>query len=221
MLTSRLPTDYECADLTNNRFNAFSIQRSPLTPSSNRYPPHHPTMTRHIEAACRYGGIIERVAVRYGILPSIIAGLGSRQSGWGLDLLPVGPDGCSDFAPRLHRTAERPGTLPEDGDGFARGLMQLDYDRHDIARSWDWRDPEANVEAACKAISDHRTHLRRQTTLQGFGLLRASLAAFDCGLERVQQAVRQGLDVDSPTTDRDYGRDILERAGFFQAHGWD
>jgi hypothetical protein len=51
--------------------------------------------------------------------------------------------------------------------------------------------------------------------------MRAAFAAFDCGLEPVQLAVRQGQDVDSPTSSQDYGRDILERAGFFRAHGWD
>lgn len=220
MLTFRLPVDDDAA-LDDDRSNIFSIQRRSVSLTNLRYPPDDPVMSRHIEAACRYGVIIDRIAVCYGLLPSVIAGLGSRQSGWGLDLSPIGPTGSRDFAPRLHRTAERQSALPDDGDGFARGLMQLDYDRHDIARGLNWRDPEKNIDAACRIISDHRSYLRRQTILQGFGLLRASLAAFDCGIERVQYALRQGLDVDSPTSGRNYGRDILERAGFFQAHGWD
>jgi hypothetical protein len=178
-------------------------------------------MISHVEAACRYGAVIERMAHRHGLLPSIIAGFGSRQSGWGIDLAPAGPEGCADFTPRLHRTDARLGTLPADGRGFVRGLMRLDYDRHELARSDAWRDPEANIDAACRAIADHRDHLRRRTTLQGTGLMRAAFAAFDCGLEPVQLAVRQGQDVDSPTSSQDYGRDILERAGFFRAHGWD
>lgn len=219
MFASRLPADYDDTDLA--RANVFPLRHDPFPFCSRRYPPEDLTMTLHLEAACRYGNIIERAAVLHGLLPSIIAGFGSRQSGWGLDLASAGPDGCTDFTPRRHRTRERPGTLPADGDGFARGLMQLDYDRHDIARARGWRDPEANVEAACQAVADHRSQLRRRTTLQGSGLLRAALAAFDCGFERVTHAARQGQDVDSPTSDRNYGRDILQRTSFFQAHGWD
>jgi hypothetical protein len=33
--------------------------------------------------------------------------------------------------------------------------------------------------------------------------------------------VRHGLDIDFYTAGRDYSREILNRAGFFQAHGWD
>lgn len=181
----------------------------------------HETLTRHLEAACHYGGIIEQVAVRHGLLPSIIAGFGSRQSGWGLDLCPSGPEGSTDFSPRLQPTTWRPTALPPDGNGFARGLMQLDYDRHEMARSGPWHDAEANIDTACGLVSAHRDLLRRRTTLQGTGLLRAAFAAFESGIERVQQAVRQGLDVDSPTPRQRYGRDVMQRAGFFQAQGWD
>lgn len=221
MLTSRRSGDDVFADLTRHRSNILSLQIDPSPPEKPKYPPDDPVMIRHIEAACSYGNIIERMAVLHGLLPSVIAGLGSRQSGWGLDLSPIGPDGSKDFVPRLHRTDQRQQTLPTDGAGFGRGLMLLDYDRVDLARNGDWRDPEANIEAACQAIGHYRRQLRQQTTLQGQGLLRASFAVFDCGIRPVQQAIRQGLDVDHPTKARSYGRDILERAGFFQAQGWD
>ncbi len=221
MLTSSLSANYDDIGLFDDHVNICPAQRFPSVLRHHRYSPQDPMMTRHLKAACRFGTIIERVAVRYGLLPSIIAGFGSRQSGWGLDLSPAGSGGAADFAPRPHRTADRQAPLPSDGNGFARGLMLLDYDRYAIARGQEWRDPEANLEAACQAVADHRSCLRKRTTLQGFGLLRAAFAAFECGLERVQQAARLGLDVDSPTSGQDYGRDILDRAGFFQAHGWD
>ena len=52
-------------------------------------------------------------------------------------------------------------------------------------------------------------------------LLRAMLAAHNCGLDNVLRAARHGLDLDFYTAGRDYARDILNRAGFFEAHGWD
>jgi hypothetical protein len=49
----------------------------------------------------------------------------------------------------------------------------------------------------------------------------AALTAYNCGLDNVLRAVRYGLDLDFYTAGRDYAREILNRAGFFEAHGWD
>ncbi|MGI9507881.1 MAG: hypothetical protein ACR2QJ_00860 [Geminicoccaceae bacterium] len=184
------------------------------------------TLGEQLEIACRYGAMIERVAARHGFLPSVIAGFCSRRSSFGLDLSPVGVDGTRDDLPRASIVGVRATALPPDGHGFRRGLMGLDYDRHPLARGSRWRDPEQNVEAAFALIADYRTLLRRRTTLQATGLLRASFMAFECGFGRVQRTIRNGLDVDSPTEDRAYpgkgcGRDVLARAGLFQAEGWD
>ena len=63
--------------------------------------------------------------------------------------------------------------------------------------------------------------MRRRTVLHGRALLRGALAACSCGAGNVLQALRQGLVLDFYTSGRDYSRDVLSRAGFFQAHGWD
>ena len=149
MLTSRLPTEERKRPAT-----ILSLQAPHDPTERSLFPAEHPILLRHAEAACRYGALIERAAARHGLLPSLIAALGSRQSGWGLNLSPAGPDGSADFTPRLHRTAERPGSRPPDGDGFARGLMQLDFDHHMIARSEAWRDPGS--ECRCRAQGGHR-----------------------------------------------------------------
>jgi hypothetical protein len=47
------------------------------------------------------------------------------------------------------------------------------------------------------------------------------LAADSCGLDNVLRAVGYGLDLDFYTVGRDYAREVLNRAGFFEAHGWD
>ncbi|MDH3659991.1 MAG: hypothetical protein OEU92_08175, partial [Alphaproteobacteria bacterium] len=182
-------------------------------------------MAAQLEIACGYGAVVERVAARHGFLPSVIAGLCSRRSGWGLLFSPTGVEGTRDFQARAAAAEGRRAPLPPDGLGFARGLMGLDYDRHPLARETLWRDPERNIEAAFAVIAQHRATLRRCTTLQGTGLLRASLGAFECGLKPVEHAIRWGLDVDSPTIGRRQGgrgcgRDVLARADFFQAEGW-
>jgi len=189
------------------------------------------TLNRHelmqeLEIASRYGAVIERVAVRHDLLPSVVAGLISRRSGWGRRLSPMGPEGTSDVTPRCLAAGRRNAPLPPDGLGFERGLMGLDYDWHEAARNPDWREPEKNIDAASDIIASHRRLLRRRTTLQGSGVLRASLAAFECGLDRVQRAIRSGQDVDTPTAGRGRvgigcGRDVLTRASFFQSQGWD
>lgn len=209
------------------RLNAPFLGADALLSGSIRCPASDwQSMERQLEIACRHAAAVERIAACHGMLPSIIAGFCSRRSGWGLDLLPVGIDGTRDIQARDVITEERATTLPPDGLGFMRGLMGLDFDRHPLAREGDWRDPERNIEAAFALIACYRTLLRRRTTLQGTGLLRAALTAFECGIERVERAIRHGLDVDSPTVgwspgSSGCGDDVLARASFFQAAGWD
>jgi hypothetical protein len=56
--------------------------------------------------------------------------------------------------------------------------------------------------------------------LQGIDLLRGAIAAYNSGLTNVMKALGQGLDVDHYTTGQDYSWDVLNRAGWFQLHGW-
>ena len=191
-------------------------ERPPTT-----YPLDHAILTEDLEAAARYGATIVAAAGHFGLPPAIIVALGSRESRWGLALSPKGPTGTADLTPRSFLGAHRDGPLPPDGRGFARGLLQLDYDAHEFARSGPWDEPDANVRYACEVLVECRPVLRRQTVLRGTALLRAMLAAGNCGLDNVLRAARHGLDLDFYTAGRDYSRDVLNRAGFFEAHGWD
>lgn len=177
-------------------------------------------LTEELSAVARHARAIEAAAAESGLLPSVIAGLGSRRSRWGLALTPNDPSGTLDFKPRPYCLPHRPDLLPRDG-GFGRGLMAVDHDGHEFARVGPWRDPTANVRFACRLVSDARALLRRRTVLHGDGLLRGALAAYSCGIGNVLRAARQGLDLDFYTVGRDFGRDVLDRAGFFQRHGWD
>jgi hypothetical protein len=185
------------------------------------YPLDHPILLEDLEAAARYGATVVAAAGDFGLAPAVIVALGSRESRWGLALSPRGPTGTNDFTPRPFTDRCREGPLPPDGRGFGRGLMQIDYDAHEFARSGPWHEPDANVRYACSVLLDFRPVLRRRTVLHGDALLRATLAAYNCGLDNVLRAVRQGLDLDFYTAGRDYARELLNRAGFFEAHGWD
>jgi hypothetical protein len=193
----------------------------PFDHLATTYPLDHPILLEDLEAAARHGATIIAAAGHFGLPPAVIAALGSRESRWGLALSPKGPTGTNDFTPRPFTGAHRDGPLPPDRCGFGRGLMQIDYDGHAFARSGPWREPDANVRYACDVLLEFRPVLRRRTVLHGDALLRATLAAYNCGLDNVLRAVRHGLDLDFYTAGRDYAREILNRAGFFQAHGWD
>ena len=196
----------------------------PDTPSerlATTYPLHHPILLEDVEAAARYGASIVAAAGNFGLRPAVIVALGSRESRWGLALSPKGPTGTADLTPRSFLGPHRDRPLPPDGRGFSRGLMHLDFDVHEFARSGSWHEPDANVRYACGVLVQFRPVLRRQTVLRGTGLLRAVLAAYNCGLDNVLRAVRHGFDLDFYTAGRDYSRDVLNSAGFLEAHGWD
>lgn len=209
---------------------------SPTPPSSGRangywfqthYRKHHPELKRHLKAANTYRSHIDAATQRFGFQPSLIAGIGSRESKWGLDrsLRPgPGPGGTGDFTrrpPNVNPRLPRPGTLPPDGLGFGRGLMQIDYDWHAFARNQgQWADPRQNIFYACEVLKDMHRSMKQQTSLTGKHLLRAAVAAYNAGPSRVVVAIRSGEDVDFFTTGRDYSANVFARAGWFQLHGW-
>jgi hypothetical protein len=194
---------------------------TPADHFATTYPLDHPTLLEDLEAAARYGATIIAAAGDFGLPPALIVALGSRESRWGLALNPKGPTGTADLTPRPFLGPHRSAPLPPDGRGFARGLMQIDHDAHEFARSGPWHEPDANVRYACSVLAGFRPLLRRQTVLHGPALTRAALAAYNCGLDNLLRAARYGLDLDFYTVGRDYSRELQSRAGFFEAHGWD
>jgi hypothetical protein len=172
-----------------------------------------------LKEAKKYRTLIDEAATGYSIPPCLIGGIGSRESNWGLILKPKGPAGTGDFIKRGPR-GDRTRPLPPDGGGFGRGLMQVDYDAHPFAQGEDWKDPGKNIMYGCKVLADSRAFIQRKTGLQGKELLRAALAAYNCGPGNALAAIRDALDVDFYTAGRDYSRDVLSRAGWFQLQGW-
>jgi soluble lytic murein transglycosylase-like protein len=191
----------------------------PVLPTT--FAQNDPTLLAHLSEARKYESFIRASAERAELLPSIIAGIGSRESGWGLSLSPPGPGGTGDFAPRAPN-ALRSGSLPPDGGGFGRGLMQIDWDAFPFARSGNWRNPVANIDFACGVVRQNFDFIGAHINLQPFDLLRAAIAAYNAGAGRVlRQVATNGINaVDLVTTGLNYSSDVLNRAGWFQAHGF-
>jgi len=184
------------------------------------YAGNNRSLLDQLEAAAQYRAVIEEGAGRCEVQPCVIAGIGSRESHWGLALQPPGPGGTGDFGKRRHPARYRRGALPPDGGGFGRGLMQIDYDAHAFARGGEWPDPHANILYGCQVLDEATAFLRRKTELTGRSLLRAAIAAYNCGPGNALKAHRAGRDIDYYTAGRDYSADVLNRAGFFQDNGW-
>ena len=184
------------------------------------FPRNDASLLSQLEEAEKYKAHIDEAAEQYGFLPSVIGGIGSRESHWGKILKPVGPGGTGDFAQRGFPTRFRQGTLPPDKGGFGRGLMQVDFDFHEFARSGSWKDPRANILYGGEVLSSSLKFLKGKTNLEGKDLLRAALAGYNAGPGNALSAYRDGRDIDFYTSGRDYSKDVLNRAGFFQLHGW-
>ncbi len=169
----------------------------------------------------KYKDLIHNASAEYGLPLSVIAGIGSRESMWGIALRPRGPEGTGDPIKRNHTVPGRQDPLPPDGLGFKRGLMQIDYDKHEFARGDEWKDPGANINYVCKIIAGNIESLAKQTDIKDNDILRAGLAAYDCGIDKVLKALKDDHDVDYYTFGRNYSEDVLNRAGWFQLHGWE
>lgn len=184
------------------------------------FPRNSASLLEQLEKAEECRSFIDEAAEEYSFQPSVIAGIGSRESHWGIILRPVGPSGTGDFTKRNFPTRYREGPLPPDKGGFGRGLMQIDFDSHEFARVGNWKEPRENILYGCEVLSSSLKFLKEKTDLEGVALLRAALAGYNSGPGNVLSAYRDGRDLDFYTSGRDYSKDVLNRAGFFQLHEW-
>jgi cell wall-associated NlpC family hydrolase len=170
-----------------------------------------------------YLDYIREAAGQYLIAPAVIAGVGSRESDWGLGLTPEGPRGTGDRKSRQPKPPLRLGRMPPDGLGFGRGLMQIDWDWHEFARSGNWSDPRSNILYGAAEIADNVRRVERETSLiQPSDVLKVALAAYNAGASRVIQCVKsKGISsVDAVTTGQNYSQDVFDRATWFRVQGF-
>jgi hypothetical protein len=176
------------------------------------------SMLNQLAEARKYENIIKECAQVCNLPPSLICGIGSRESHWGLALKPPTPAGTGDHTTRSPR-GTRTGTTPPDGGGYGRGLMQIDYDWHEFARTGRWQDPRENLLYAAKVLNDSRRFFEQKGVNQAL-MMQAMTAAYNAGATATLECIQSGQDVDCRTTGRDYSRDVFNRAGWFQLHGW-
>jgi hypothetical protein len=162
-----------------------------------------------------YESFIRQAAAKYSVPVALLAAIGARESGWGSLLTPPGPAGTGDFTPRS-------GTLPPDGGGWGRGLMQIDYESYAFARTGNWKDPLSNImEGALILSGDIATIKAARPGLSGMALLQAATAAYNAGTRNVLSVIN-GTDIskiDTVTTGKNYSADVFSLAGWFQEHG--
>lgn len=169
----------------------------------------------HLKMVGKYMDSIRKASETTKVEIPIICAVGSRESSWGLSLTPPGPSGTGDFFKRSNMKSWRTGSLPPDGGGFGRGLMQIDFDSHEFARTGEWRDPEANILYGAKVIAENLKYFKKKDPVDKFTLYRRALAAYNCGSGNVNIAIKGGRDIDYFTSHRDYSKDVLNRAGWF------
>lgn len=177
------------------------------------------------QAALRgYRAFVLKQAAYFRLDPYVIAGIGSRESGWGTNPLmkPPGPTGTGDRAKRKAKPPLRGAGLPPDGLGFGRGLLQIDWDAHAFARTGPWQDPDENIAYGCRVLRDNRSYLTHQ--LPGWSttdVLFAAVAAYNAGAKRVLDAVTAGgvQAADGVTAHGNYASDVMKRADDFRGTG--
>lgn len=152
--------------------------------------------------ASLYVDAVKTVAGETGKPGSLIVGIGSRESRWGKALTPPGPAGKGDY-------------------GHGRGLLQIDDRWHEFARSGNWQDPLENLRYGINLLNQFTTYIRSNNQhLSTAAIERAGIAAYNCGTGHVMDAIRMGVDIDYYTTGRNYSKDVLSRAGWFERKGW-
>lgn len=188
---------------------------------STTFPLNHRTLQADLEAASQYRQIIERASAAYDLNVDLIVAMGSRESRWGLALRPPGPGGTGDHSSRPTLRAGRTGPKPPDGGGFGRGIMQIDYDWHEFARTGNWKDPQANIEYGCNQLAKGIAYFQsKYPSKPEMRVLQFAVAGYNCGNGRVKQAIDSGKDVDFYTAGHDYSKDVFNRAGWFELHDW-
>jgi hypothetical protein len=180
-----------------------------------------PMLIRDDSEAQKYRTTIIAAGQRHKIPTNIIIGIMSRESACGLTLRPQGPTGTGDWVARNPKPEiGRPDKMPPDGQGFGRGLMQIDYDAHEFARTGEWWEADQNIDYGCLVLFEAREFISSRIEICEARLLSAYIAAYNAGPGRIVKALQNQIDPDMYTTGRDYSKVVIGRANFFREKGW-
>jgi len=159
----------------------------------------------------RLRDLIRAVAESYELSPAMVAAIISRESGGGRLLGKWGnPEGTGD---RGHGRG-----LMQADDRFWKGLLNLDAKGGEEDA---WKSPAFNIAFGCWLLKTNLDALAKKfPDLDERRRTRAALAAYNCGLGRVYQALCAGVDPDRYTAGHDYSKDVMQRCEWLQAQGW-
>jgi hypothetical protein len=119
-----------------------------------------------------YSDQILNAAQKYNVDPWVLAGIMYNESRGGIAVgyKPQGPAGTGDFIPRwqgnLYFKFANPATgLPPDGEGWGRGLMQIDYGAHnDWVTKNNWRDAQTNINKGAEIFKWNLDYFSKPST---------------------------------------------------------
>ena len=151
----------------------------------------------------QYAQLFVDIGREKGVSPFILAAIMERETGFGA--------GCRDPLPRCRG-----------GDKHGHGLMQID-DRYHANTFFKqvvngrpaYEDPAAGIRYGSDVYLQARDYIKQRTNLTGVELYTAAAAAYNGGPGRVVKALKRGRGYDSVTTGKNYGRDVIGRAGRF------
>jgi len=170
-------------------------------------------LAKVVPEAAHLADVIVRVAAEENVSPWILCGILARESAFGATLKPAGPGGTGDFAAR--NAAKWGMVLPPDGQGWGRGLMQLDYGSFkDWMSKNDWRDPYLNIKKGAQVLKGKMVYLKSRGITGD--LLAPSIAAYNAGEGAVANAILAGKAFDSITAHGDYSAWVLAKAQAWQ-----
>lgn len=179
-------------------------------------------VTGELPAAIAFKDLILEAAAARTIPPAIVAAIGSVESGWGTSALmqPNGPTGTGDRTPRAPDPPLRPGSMPTDGLGFGRGLMQIDWNAHSFARTGNWQDAGANIGFACDLLAADRDRFVAHMSMSADDAMMAAIAAYNAGFGGASSLIKsQGMK--AAFAPGSYAAKVLARVDFFRANGFD
>lgn len=193
-----------------------------------------------------YAQLILEASRSHGVSPWLLAGIMYRESLGGSALSPPGPGGTGDFGrrtPGMRYTNGYvvPGSgMPEDGQGWGRGLMQIDWaSQFPWGQTNNWQDPATNIEKGAQVLAEAMSYFQQGPNpngiivtaghtsgwglptpgpymdprpLSGTDLALAATAAYNAGPGTVLQAVAAGLSPDVATTGSNYSNAVASRA---------
>lgn len=198
-----------------------SADAKPALPAAGPGSALEQSLRGELPAAVEFRALILQSAAAWNVPSAVVAAIGSVESGWGTSALmqPNGTGGTGDRTPRTPAPPLRPGSMPTDGLGFGRGLMQIDWDSHPFARTGAWQDAAANIDFACGLLAADRDRFAAQLGLAGDEAVMAAVAAYNAGFSGASKLIKdQGLK--AAFASGSYGEKVLKRISFFDANGF-